>query len=129
MGILKELFGTSELIEEIGEIADDLITTKEEKLILKQQIEEKILEYESKMQQEISERWKADMASDSKLAKNVRPMVLIFLVVSTMILVFIDAGTIKFHVESNWVSLLELVLIAVIGSYFGGRSLEKIKRK
>tara|TARA_R110002020_G_scaffold166459_1_gene354469 strand:- start:276 stop:665 length:390 start_codon:yes stop_codon:yes gene_type:complete len=129
MGILKELFGTSELIEEIGEIADDLITTKEEKLILKQKIEAKILEYESKMQQEISERWKADMASDSKLAKNVRPMVLIFLVVSTMILVFIDAGTIKFHVESNWVSLLELVLIAVIGSYFGGRSLEKIKRK
>ena len=104
MGILKELFGTSELIEEIGEIADDLITTKEEKLILKQKIEAKILEYESKM-------------------------VLIFLVVSTMILVFIDAGTIKFHVESNWVSLLELVLIAVIGSYFGGRSLEKIKRK
>ena len=69
------------------------------------------------------------MQSDSLLAKNVRPMVLIFLVVSTMILVFIDAGAINFHVEGKWVDLLQLVLLAVIGAYFGGRSWEKIKRK
>ena len=129
MGILKEIFGTSELIDAVGIIADDLITSKEEKLILKQQIEAKILEHESKVQEQISERWKADMQSDSWLAKNVRPMVLIFLVVATMILVYIDAGIIKFHVEDNWVSLLELILLAVIGAYFGGRSWEKIKRK
>ena len=129
MGILKEIFGTSELIDAVGIIADDLITSKEEKLILKQQIEAKILEHESKVQEQISERWKADMQSDSLLAKNVRPMVLIFLVVSTMILVFIDAGAINFHVDGKWVDLLQLVLLAVIGAYFGGRSWEKIKRK
>ena len=129
MGILKEIFGTSELIDAVGIIADDLITSKEEKLILKQKIEAKILEHESKVQEQISERWKADMQSDSLLAKNVRPMVLIFLVVSTMILVFIDAGAINFHVEGKWVDLLQLVLLAVIGAYFGGRSWEKIKRK
>tara|TARA_R110002051_G_scaffold202260_2_gene268938 strand:- start:1628 stop:2017 length:390 start_codon:yes stop_codon:yes gene_type:complete len=129
LGILKEIFGTSELIDAVGIIADDLITSKEEKLILKQQIEAKILEHESKVQEQISERWKADMQSDSLLAKNVRPMVLIFLVVSTMILVFIDAGAINFHVDGKWVDLLQLVLLAVIGAYFGGRSWEKIKRK
>ena len=67
------------------------------------------------------------MNSDSWLSKNVRPMVLIFLVVSTVILVFIDAGVIEFIVEDKWVDLLQLVLITVIGAYFGGRSMEKVK--
>ena len=42
-----------------------------------------------------------------------------------MLLIFIDAGTIKFEVEEKWTDLLQLVLITVIGAYFGGRSLEK----
>lgn len=54
-------------------------------------------------------------------------MVLVFLVVSTVILVFIDAGVIDFIVEDKWVDLLQLVLITVIGAYFGGRSIEKVK--
>ena len=53
-------------------------------------------------------------------------MVLVFLVVSTVILVFIDAGVIDFIVEDKWVDLLQLVLITVIGAYFGGRSMEKV---
>ena len=69
------------------------------------------------------------MSSDSWLSKNVRPLVLIFLVVCTMILVFIDGGFIEFKVESKWISLLELTLLTVIGAYFGGRSVEKIKNK
>ena len=68
------------------------------------------------------------MNSDSWLSKNVRPMVLIFLVVSTVLMIFIDAGTIKFEVQSKWTDLLQLVLITVIGAYFGGRSLEKSKK-
>ena len=68
------------------------------------------------------------MNSDSWLSKNVRPLVLIFLVVSTVLIVFIDAGFINFEVKDNWVDLLQMVLITVIGAYFGGRSYEKIKR-
>jgi hypothetical protein len=79
------------------------------------------------METEITSRWSSDMNSDSWLSKNVRPMVLIFLVVSTVILVFIDAGVIDFIVEDKWVDLLQLVLITVIGAYFGGRSIEKVK--
>jgi hypothetical protein len=52
----------------------------------------------------------------------------VFLVVSTVLLVFIDAGFIKFNVKDSYVDLLQLVLITVIGAYFGGRSLEKVKK-
>ena len=52
---------------------------------------------------------------------------MIFLVVSTVLLIFIDAGAIEFVVKDNWVDMLQLVLITVIGAYFGGRSVEKIK--
>ena len=69
------------------------------------------------------------MNSDSWLSKNVRPLVLIFLVFSTVLMVFIDAGVLEFEVKSSWIDLLQLVLITVIGSYFGGRSYEKIRRQ
>jgi hypothetical protein len=44
------------------------------------------------------------------------------------LLIFIDAGTISFKVQDKWTDLLQLVLITVIGAYFGGRSLEKVKK-
>ena len=50
------------------------------------------------------------------------------LVVCTVLMIFIDAGTIAFEVEDKWTDLLQLVLITVIGAYFGGRSLEKTKK-
>ena len=80
------------------------------------------------MEKTITERWKVDMNSDSWLSKNIRPMVLIFLVVATVLMIFIDAGVVQFEVKDTWVDLLQLVLITVIGAYFGGRSLEKVKK-
>ena len=53
----------------------------------------------------------------------------IFLIVSTVLLVFIDSGAMSFNVEQKWTDLLQLVLITVIGAYFGGRSIEKLKKK
>ena len=84
--------------------------------------------YEAEMQKQVTERWKMDMNSDSWLSKNIRPLVLVFLVVSTVLLIFIDGGVISFKVEDKWTDLLQLVLITVIGAYFGGRSLEKVKK-
>ena len=54
---------------------------------------------------------------------------LAFLVVSTVLLIFIEGGLIDFEVKSNWIDLLQLVLITVIGAYFGGRSMEKVRNK
>ena len=86
------------------------------------------IEAEAEIQKNVTERWRSDMTSDSWLSKNVRPMVLIFLVVCTVLMIFIDAGSIKFQVEEKWTDLLQLVLITVIGAYFGGRSFEKVKK-
>ena len=130
MSILGKIFsaGATKLVEGVGGVIDSLHTSKEEKLEAELKIKELIASYEVQIEKEISDRWAADMKSDSWLSKNVRPMVLIFLVISTVLLIFIDAGIINFVVEAKWTDLLQLVLITVIGAYFGGRSLEKVKK-
>ena len=131
MSILTNLFsgGAAELVKGVGGVIDNLHTSKEEKLAAETKIKELIASHQAKMEQNITDRWSADMNSDSWLSKNVRPLVLIFLVVCTVLMIFIDAGTIAFEVEAKWTDLLQLVLITVIGAYFGGRSLEKTKKK
>tara|TARA_R110000796_G_scaffold57597_5_gene132754 strand:- start:1631 stop:2008 length:378 start_codon:yes stop_codon:yes gene_type:complete len=125
MAILNILSG---LLGKADVIIDEVITSKEEKLILKNELQKLINEQEAIIEQEVSKRWEADMNSDSWLSKSIRPLVLAWLVVSTTLLIFIDAGTIKFVVEDKWVDLLQIVLITVIGAYFGSRGLEKIKK-
>ena len=129
MSILTNLFsgGAADLVKGVGGVIDNLHTSKEEKLAAEQKIQELIANHQAKMEQNITDRWTADMKSDSWLAKNIRPATLAFLVISTVLMIFIDAGTINFTVEEKWTDLLQLVLITVIGAYFGGRSAEKIK--
>ena len=130
MSILGTIFsgGAKDLVEGVGGVIDDLHTSNEEKLEAERKIKELVSSYQTSLEKEISSRWDADMKSDSWLSKNVRPLVLIFLVISTVLLIFIDAGVINFVVEAKWTDLLQLVLITVIGAYFGGRSLEKTKK-
>ena len=120
--------GAAELVKGVGGVIDNLHTSKEEKLEAERKIKEIIANYEVEMEKNITSRWEADLKSDSWLSKNVRPLVLIFLIICTMLLIFIDAGALNFEVKSTWVDLLQLVLITVIGAYFGGRSLEKVKK-
>ena len=130
MSIISKIFsaGAGELVKNVGGVIDNLTTSKEEKLEAERKIKDLVMGYEAEMQKQVTERWSMDMKSDSWLRKNIRPLVLIFLVVSTVLLVFIDAGVISFEVKASWVDLLQLVLITVIGAYFGGRSLEKVKK-
>ena len=130
MSVLTKIFssGAGELIKSVGGVIDNLTTSKEEKLEAERKIQDLIANHEVEMEKQITSRWDSDMKSDSWLSKNVRPAVLIFLVVSTVLMIFIDAGTINFVVEDKWTDLLQLVLITVIGAYFGGRSLEKVKK-
>ena len=130
MSILGTIFsgGAKDLVEGVGGVIDNLHTSKEEKLEAEQKIKELIANYEIEMEKNITDRWKADMNSDSWLSKNIRPLVLAFLVICTVLMIFIDAGSINFVVEQKWTDLLQLVLITVIGAYFGGRSFEKAKK-
>ena len=128
--ILAKLFGGAAggVAEKISNIIAKHTFSKEDRAKFENEMTKVFIEAENEMQQNVTERWKTDMKSDSWLSKNVRPLVLIFLVVSTVLIVFIDAGVLTFEVKDNWINLLQLVLITVIGAYFGGRSYEKIKR-
>ena len=130
MKILKTIFGggADKLVESVGGVLDNLSTSKEEKLEAKRKIKELMVSHQVEVEKNVSERWKADMNSDSWLSKNVRPLVLVFTIACTMLLVFIDSGSITFQVEEKWTDLLQLVLITIIGAYFGGRSVEKLKK-
>tara|TARA_R110002072_G_scaffold148214_2_gene295652 strand:- start:1533 stop:1952 length:420 start_codon:yes stop_codon:yes gene_type:complete len=127
MSIWNKLFstGAAKLVDSVGDALDDLITSDDEKLAAELKIKELIARYEADIERNITDRWQSDMASDSWLSKHVRPMMLVFLVVTTVVMVFIDSGSINFVVEDKWVDLLQIVLITVIGAYFGGRTIEK----
>ena len=87
----------------------------------------KLLEQDMVEMQEISKRWASDMQSDSWLSKNTRPLTLIFLTVSMVLLVLLDSFEINFEVDSGWVDLLKSLLITVYVAYFGSRGAEKFK--
>jgi hypothetical protein len=128
--ILAKLFGGvgADIAGKISSIIDKHTFSKEEKAKLKNEMDQVFIAAEADMQKNVTERWKTDMTSDSWLSKNVRPMVLIFLVVSTVLMVFIDAGVISFDLKNTHTDLLQMVLLTCIGAYFGGRSIEKVKK-
>ena len=87
----------------------------------------KLIELDIIEAQEVSKRWSADMASDSYLSKNTRPMTLIFLTVSMVFLIVLDSLDIDFGVSVEWIELLKSLLITVYVAYFGSRGVEKFK--
>tara|TARA_R110002012_G_scaffold6734_3_gene32166 strand:- start:8750 stop:9151 length:402 start_codon:yes stop_codon:yes gene_type:complete len=129
--ILAKLFGGAAggVAEKISNIIAKHTFSKEDRARFENEMTKVFIDAEADMQKNVTDRWKTDMNSDSWLSKNVRPLVLIFLVVSTILMVFIDAGIISFDVKDTWIDLLQLVLITVIGAYFGGRSMEKYNKK
>ena len=127
MAILTNILGN--LLGKADKIVDEIITSEEERMQLKNELQKIIQEQEALIEQEVTKRWESDNLQSSWLPRNIRPLVLAWLVVSTTLLIFIDAGVIDFIVEDKWVDLLQIVLITCIGAYFGSRGLEKIKNK
>tara|TARA_R100001443_G_scaffold115195_1_gene132407 strand:- start:970 stop:1377 length:408 start_codon:yes stop_codon:yes gene_type:complete len=127
--ILAKIFGGAGggIANSISGIIDKHTFSKEEKARFEKEMTEVFINAEADMQQNVTERWKADLEHGNTLTKSVRPIVLLFLIISTVLLVFIDSGSINFNVEEKWTDLLQLVLITVIGAYFGGRSIEKVR--
>ena len=123
------LKGVSDIIPDAGILKlvggliskDEVLTPKDKEEALK------LLELDIIEIQEISKRWSADMSSDSWLSKNVRPMMLIFLTISTWCLILMDSLAIDFSVATEWIDLLKSLLITVFVSYYGSRGIEKYK--
>lgn len=129
MSILGKIFssGAKELVESVGSIVDELHTSKEEKAELKHKFEEMIMSYESKMQQEVTKRWEADMQGNW-LTKSIRPLTLAFLMVVLTTFTLVDFGYVDMDIKDSWIDLWQILSITCFGAYFGGRSYEKIKK-
>jgi len=127
---LNKLFQwlTGGVIKNIGNVIDKLTTTEEEKLIIKKQIQEILEKADSDAQAQVTDRWKSDMASDSFLSKNIRPLVLIYLTVIFTALSFFDGNIGGFAVAEQYIPIFQSLLITVYGAYFVGRTWEKAKK-
>lgn len=91
----------------------------------KQEFMRLLHEQEVAAQEQVTQRWKADMQSDVKIAKHIRPYTLIFcLALYTTIMIW-DSADPNFNVNPTYLSILELLLMTVFGAYFAGRTLEK----
>ena len=128
--ILHKLFvkAGGSVVDKLAGVADRFIRTKDEKAAFEKEMTQILIEAEAAMQKNVTERWKADLEHGNWLTRSVRPLVLIFLIVATVLMVFIDSGSINFNVEEKWTDLLQLVLMTTIGAYFGGRSVEKFNK-
>jgi len=100
---------------------DKSLSNEDKDFLLKQ------LEYDMIEMREISSRWSSDMSSDSFLSKNIRPMSLMFLTVSTVLLIYLDSFDISVEVPGEWIELLKSLLLGVYIAYFGSRGVEKYK--
>tara|TARA_R110002072_G_scaffold80173_1_gene184454 strand:- start:2035 stop:2523 length:489 start_codon:yes stop_codon:yes gene_type:complete len=113
-------------IEKLGNaIRGDAALSETDKQLLIQE-----LEVDMAREQEVTKRWQADLNSDSWLAKNVRPIVLFFLMFCMFLFIILDStAAIPFSIHTGWVDLLESLMITAVGGYFVVRSGEKISSK
>jgi hypothetical protein len=118
---------TGGVIKEIGNVIDKLTTTDEEKLIIKKELQEILEKADNDAQQQVTDRWNADMKSDSWLAKNIRPLVLVFLTFVFSLLAFTDGNIGEFKIAKEYIPIFQTLLVTVYGAYFVGRSWEKGK--
>ena len=118
---------TGSVIKEVGEVLDNLTTTKEEKLEAQRLITEILEKADKEDQEQVTKRWESDMQSDSFLSKNIRPMVLIYLTVIFTVCAFFDGNIGEFKISEEYIPIFQTLLVTVYGAYFVGRTWEKAK--
>ena len=122
-GIFKGLFSNAK------GILDETITTDEERLKAEQKLKALLQEGQKAATHAVTDRWKADLASDNKLSKNIRPATLIFLTVVFTIISFADGNAGDFQLDPAYAPIWQTLLLSVYGAYFVGRTIEKNKKQ
>jgi len=128
--------GASSLVDSIGKAVDSVTTSDEEKLILRNELSKAMNEFKERMEdkillkeRELTIRHSNDMASDSWLSKNIRPILLIYLVFIISVLSMGDSiSYFNFDVKDSYIELFEVLLITSFSFYFGSRGLEKVTK-
>lgn len=87
-----------------------------------------VMDAEMSAQDNVTERWKADAQSDVRLAKLIRPSVMIALLTFFMIITIWDGVDPQFMPPENYINLLEILMLTVFGAYFAGRTIEKVRK-
>jgi hypothetical protein len=87
-----------------------------------------VMDAEMKAQDNVTRRWEADAKSDAKLAKLIRPIMLVLLCLFFMTMMVWEGMDPNFKPPSSYISLLEILMLTVFGAYFAGRTVEKVRR-
>tara|TARA_R100001463_G_scaffold24813_2_gene59076 strand:- start:204 stop:590 length:387 start_codon:yes stop_codon:yes gene_type:complete len=128
MSKLLDILGGG-VVKQVGDVLDNLTTSKEEKLEAQRKIKEVLMQAESQAQEQVTRRWEADMKSDNWLSKNIRPLICIFLTAMFIIISIFDGNLGEFVISPAYIPIYQTLLITVYGAYFAGRSIEKIRKK
>jgi cation transport ATPase len=130
--------GAASLVDSIGGAIDRNVTSDHERGQLKIELQQEVnkstktqLEATAQHEAEISDRHKYDMQSDSWLSKNIRPLALAFLTVTTVLLAYATIfylDVTKTVLLQPWITLLTALLLTVYGFYFGSRGMEKMQK-
>lgn len=128
MGLISQLIGkqSSNLIKNIGNAIDKNITSKEEKGNLKNEFTNIVSNYVRENQEQVTDRHKSDMNSDSWLSKNVRPLSLIFTTIVISLFAVFHKNIAHFEIDSQYIDLFKSLLVLQYSFYFGLRGVEKI---
>ena len=142
MNWFTDLFssGVDKVVGSVGAVIDSLVTSDEERLQLKNALQKEMNNFKSEqmshvenMEQQITDRHKNDMTSDSWLSKNIRPLTLAFLTVTTVglsyLTIFANLTQLQIDALQSWQPLLQVLLVSAYTFYFGGRTVEKFKGK
>lgn len=125
--ILAKLFGGAggSIAEKISGIIDKHTFSKVEKAQFEKEMEEIFIKAELDLEREITNRHANDMASDSWLSKNIRPMLTIFSLILYTLFALIDGNIGEFNIANQYVDLLGQIVIMSLGFYFTSRGIEK----
>ena len=132
--------GVDKVVGSVGKAIDDLVTSDEERLQLKNALQKEMngfktsqMSHVENLEQQITDRHKTDMSSDSWLSKNIRPITLAFLTGTTVLLayltIFVPLEPQQLEALKSWQPLLQVLLVSAYTFYFGGRTIEKFKGK
>jgi len=119
---------TGGLIKDVGGVIDKLTTTDEERLAAKHKIQELLEKADKEAQDQVTDRWKMDMQSDSFLSKNIRPLVMVYLTAVFTVLAFADGNIGGFKINAAYIPVFQTLLMTTYGAYFVGRTWEKNKK-
>lgn len=118
---------TGGVIKDVGKVIDDLVTSDEEKLLIKERVTSILEEANKTAQEQVTKRWEVDMKSDSWLSKNIRPLVLVYMTAMFTLISCLDGNIGQFKVADAYIPIYQSLLITVYGAYFLSRGVEKIK--